>query len=320
MLNRGSIAGRSLKRLTNCLAGLFAVCICLLPAPTSAVRSETLSAYPGQTDLTDGHTWFRYHLSRGQTKVDALTVVNGSNQTKEVTLYPVDTIATSDGQLAMRNQGEPRREIGRWIRLSAARLILGPDEHRNVGFELGIPRDAPIGDHVGGIIVQENTLRSLTTAQGLHLQIVSRLAVRVYETIPGRQILVLKLKYYHLTANNRLAVILSLANGGNTTVVPSGHVIVRDWRGTRRERLALPPVVILPHRNIRVMLQSALRRPLIGHYQAQLELNYGQQRLSREVSITWYDPARVLFIAFLGLITGLLIYRRRKKKCRRSII
>jgi hypothetical protein len=301
-----------LKRLISCC---IALAICLVPKASAAVQGAGLSAYPSHPNPNDptSAAWFRYHLAVGQDREDSLTVANDSGQIKSLSLYPVDADATEDGQLAMRNQTEPQRDVGRWIELASSHITLQPAERETVPFRIVIPRDASVGDHIGGIVIQEDQARSETTAQGVHLQILSRLAVRVYETIPGASILQLKVDGYHLNAARRLVTHLTLANNGNTTIAPSGQISFNDLLGRPREQLTLPPVVLLPHHRVRLVLTSSLKQPIFERYQGRLRLVYSGREVDRTATVYWYDPSRSIFFGLIIVLLSLVgwwLYRK----------
>lgn len=304
-----------MKQLINGLISLGVFGFCLLPAPLLAATHDRLSAYPTAPNPSDPYSgaWFRYRLPPGQTRDGSVTIDNDSNRVKTISLYPVDATATKDGKLAMRNQEETRREVGAWITLEAAHLKLQPHHKVTALFRIAIPPDASVGDHVGGIVVQEDKPQLSTTRQGVHLQIVSRLAVRVYETIPGAKIRALKITDYHVAASDHLAASITLTNKGNVTLVPDGQIKLIDTWGQHRETLPFPPVMLLPHHSVQIALKSSLHRPIIQRYRVELTLNYSRQKMARSLTVIWLDPIKLLLLGLIAItITTLIRLYQRK--------
>ncbi len=254
---------------------------------------------------------FHFRLDPMQQMTSSITVVNGETTQQTVDLYPVDATTTGDGELAMRNQSDPKTDIGRWISLAQTRLILMPHESKQVGFTLSVPRTATIGDHIGGIIVQPEASRSVTTDQNIHLQVISRLAVRVYETLGGNIVRSVEARNFSLVAQKHLTARIVLRNNGNVAVRPRGKILVRAGGSAKTEAMALPEVALLPHRSVTIIVTSQAGRPLLWRYTAQLDLHYDGGRLTKQRSAIWYDPSMIIIL--IGLIGLLLIIALRKK-------
>ena len=274
-----------------------------------------------------GSAWFNYRLDGGKTQTDSITIANDSSSTKRVAIYPVDATATHSGALAMRNKSEPRHNIGAWITLSASSLTLKPFEHRDIAFSIAIPPNTSVGDQVGGIIIQDESPVPTTTKQGVHIQVVSRLGVRVYETIPGTPKRELAIIDFRVSSSVRTGVTLTLTNTGNTTIQPRGSVLLKGLLGLKLEALALPPMTLLPQRTATIELTSARRHYLANVGQAKLNLIYANVNVKRSLSYTWLNKAAILIIVatlILGIsvlkifhndFTGLLYsYKKQQKR------
>ena len=255
-----------------------------------------------------GSAWFRYSLAGGKSQPDSVTIVNNSAATKRIAVYPVDATATRSGALAMRNQSEPRLGIGAWIKLGADSLTLLPFEHRNLPFTLTIPPSTPVGDQVGGIIIQEESPSSTVTKQGVHLQVVSRLGVRVYETVPGTPHLRLSIKNFLARSSSRMRFTLTLENTGNMTIRPQGTVGLTGIFGIGHEEMALPPITLLPQRTAVIELTSPHEHLVANAGRAKLNLTYGSARSTQTIAYRWLNLAAIaIIIMVLSICVGVII-------------
>lgn len=255
-----------------------------------------------------GSAWFRYRLAGGKMQTDSITIANNSAATKRIAVYPVDATVTRSGALAMRNQSEPRLGIGAWINLSASSLTLQPFEHRNLPFTLTIPHGTSVGDQIGGIIIQEEGSSPTVTKQGVHLQIVSRLGVRVYETVPGTPRVGLTIRNFLARSSARTHFTLALENTGNVTLQPQGTVVLTGIFGFGREEIALPPTTLLPRRTAVIELASAHRHLLANAGQARLNVTYGSAHSVRTISYRWLNIIAIaIIIAIFALCVAVVI-------------
>src|SRR5260221_7748242 len=160
-----------------------------------ATAEGTLGAYPTNYDISKPKTksWFIYELKPGETKEDSITVVNNSDTIINVKVYPVDATTTSDGAFALLNEDQRQADVGSWVQMAKSQITINPRDRQDVPFTITIPKFATVGDHAGGIIVQEAKAVAATN-QGIGLNIVSRIGTRIYETIPGAKVIKLDVR------------------------------------------------------------------------------------------------------------------------------
>jgi len=122
-----------------------------------ALTLKGIGGYPAHPDPANqlSKAWFIYNLKPGESKKDALIVVNNSAETKHVKLYPVDATTNNIGGFALKDAQEPRQKMGKWIKLSRSRVTLASGESLKVPFTITIPQKIDVGEHAGGIMIQE---------------------------------------------------------------------------------------------------------------------------------------------------------------------
>ncbi len=142
--------------LSSIISGLFFLSV--LAVPALGASSGGLGIFPATYDPDVPHSdaWFIYNLVPGETKHDAVLVVNTSDETISAKLYPVDATTTKDGAFALRERSESTTDVGAWVGLSHSEVTVAPGEEITVPFTISIPSNAPVGDHIGGIVLEKN--------------------------------------------------------------------------------------------------------------------------------------------------------------------
>ena len=150
-----------------------------------ALSSGGVGGYPANPDpnVARSESWFVYNLDLGESKEDALLVFNTSDDTRTVKLYAVDSVPSNQGNFALAPEEITPTDLGAWIELSETFITLEPGESREVPFTVTIPDNADVGEHSAGIIIQKSSQAEALGQTGA--SIVTRVGIRVYETVPG---------------------------------------------------------------------------------------------------------------------------------------
>src|SRR3989344_4925301 len=212
---------------------LFPVLIFLfsLPLPFLALGTGGIGGYPAHPDpnVQDSDSWFIYTLDLGESKDDALLVSNTTEEEQTVKLYAVDSVASNQGNFALEAEDAARVGIGSWIALSETLLTLQPGESREVPFTITIPQTADVGEHSGGIIIQKADKNQV---EGTGASIVTRIGIRVYETVPGtivRQLAITDFTVERAADTQAFTISLTAENRSNVTLKPTAELVVGGW-------------------------------------------------------------------------------------------
>ena len=165
---------------------LFGLFFLFLPIfSVQALSSGGVGGYPANPDpnVARSESWFVYNLDLGESKEDALLVFNTSDDTRTVKLYAVDSVPSNQGNFALAPEEITPTDLGAWIELSETFITLEPGESREVPFTVTIPDNADVGEHSAGIIIQKSSQAEALGQTGA--SIVTRVGIRVYETVPG---------------------------------------------------------------------------------------------------------------------------------------
>lgn len=273
-------------------------------------------AYPTRFDPDNPRTksWFIYELKPGATKEDSITVVNNSERELTIKIYPVDATTTSDGAFALLNEDQRQTGIGSWIKIAEDEVTIGPKDRVDVPFTISIPKYTTVGDHPGGIIIQEAQPKSSKT-KGIGVNIVSRVGTRVYETVPGAKVLNLEIKdLVYTMKDDHLVFTYTLVNKGNVILTPIGDLVIKDGSGKQVDKINLGTLgSVFPGKPTQITSTSNIAIPWFGQYNATVTLSYSPLK-SIQKSIDFFiylkDWREVLPV--IGLLLLILLFNLRK--------
>lgn len=259
-------------------------------------------------DIPLSDSWFIYNLLPGEKKEDAFIVSNTSEETLSAEIYPVDGTTTGDGSFALLEKGSDRKEIGTWVKLAKNKVTLSPGEEEKIFFTITIPGGTAVGDHLGGIV-----LENLAVTKGKGVNVVTRVGVRIYETVPGQLTRKLNLANFSWKlVNNNLTFYFELENAGNVHLDPTGKLIIKDgFLGLTLASFDLNLGMVLPGKPTKVPLVWAGAWPL-GKFRAIAEINYGEKpaEVVMEEMEFGYLTGRAVTLLVVLLVLGLVLAAR----------
>jgi len=169
------------------VSGLAAVLAltCLPIGRAAAIETSGIGAVPAHPRLDNPRTKsiFVYDVAGADVITDGIKVVNNTDTTKTLDVYPVDSQASSDGAFACAQKVDPRKDVGSWIKLAQSQVKLGANSVQVVPFTLAVPSTVKAGEHDGCIVVQDANPATKKEGNGIVLSF--RSALRVSITTPG---------------------------------------------------------------------------------------------------------------------------------------
>src|SRR3989338_4235186 len=312
-----------------------------------ALSSGGIGGYPAHPDpnIKYSESWFIYNLDLGESQDDDLILFNTTNEPQTIKLYAVDSVPSNQGNFALEAEAAPKEGIGAWIKLSQTLVTLQPGENQEIPFTITIPPDADVGEHSGGIILQKAQAGEALVASGA--SIVSRIGIRVYETVPGEIIKAIELTDFNLKlarpANQPPYYDISLTaqNQSNVSLKPQVALVIGGWG-----KLDYQDLEDLSFKKIKLLLTGKgetpikfftgttlandwqlLRdqevttrwqwdKPQFGYFTFQARLTYeandGLKTLSTPILKVWVIPWLELSVigAILLLVIGFLVFQR----------
>lgn len=277
-----------------------------------------LGIRPANSDPVNPVTesWFIYNLLPGESRQDGVIISNTSDKVLMGKIYPVDATTTVDGAFALRGENEQRDDVGSWVSLEKDRVRVAPESEEEVLFTISIPEGAVVGDHLGGIV-----LENLEMGKGKGVNVITRVGARIYQTVPGDLMkrLVLKDFSWELVEDKPIFY-FDLENQGNVHLDPKAVLKIKEgFLGTKVFESSFDLRMVLPEKPTRVPIVWKEGWPL-GKFVAEVGIVYGDQpgeRIEREISF-WYVGRAVRRIVFvlgggvLLVVAFRLLFIRRK--------
>lgn len=284
-----------------------------------AVNGQNISASPTHSTDTDPRTrsWFIYTLPAGEVRTDSVTVTNHSATAVTVKVYPVDSVTASGGGFGLANEADPKKGIGAWVKLSVSEVTLNPGEVKNIPFTISIPANAVRGDYSGGIIFQETTSQKIDY-KGMGINLISRIGVRIYETVPGNEQLSVVVNNLHYTVvNNYLTFTFTAENKGTVHIAPTGVLEIKDIIGRQVGRVTLDPMLdtLVPGKPVTITIPTQILSPILGFDTANVVLYYSPT-LAASQSIMVLPTIWTMFgvILIILLIIAYIVFKKYSKQ------
>jgi len=159
------------------------------PAPQASGGANTnfqFSVEPYSAPGSQPRSYLSYQLQPGHHLLDQIVVLNKSSATESFLVYPEDaTNIPGTGGFGYQSRAQMHNTaIGLWVTVGNSSLTIPPGKEVVLTFELAVPADAPPGDHVGAVVVEElHTPAQQQRRVGLNT--VLRIAVPMYVHVVG---------------------------------------------------------------------------------------------------------------------------------------
>lgn len=297
---------------------LFVLCSLFLVSQVQAAEYGGLGLFPANPDPQNPLTesWFIYNLVPGEQKQDALIIKNTSGTSLSAKIYAVDGTTTADGAFTLNGAQETKKGIGSWVKTSVESVTVAPGAERRVDFTISIPSSTSVGDHSGGIILENLDVKKEKSG----VNVVTRVGVRIYETVPGQLIKKLKISDFSWKlVNDKVVFSFGLENQGNTILNPTGKLYYENSLFGGKGDFDMSLGTVLQDKPTKVPVVWA-KTPLIGQVKAKAVVSYGQgenEKLEREISFMYVTNKAKIIAGVLLLITAILFmlpaFRKRKK-------
>ena len=238
---------RNSYRINIFLAAVLLISAVAFFAPrVQAVTTDTIGVLPAYPDpnVQYSDSWLIYKLNLGEVKEDGVQIINNKDETVVVKVYAVDATTTSDGAFALLPEDAAVTDVGGWVRLAAGEIEIPAKSKKLVPFQISIPKNADVGDHMGGIVIQE--VQADDQLQGTGVKIITRVGVRIYETVPGEVSKTYELTRFDwrmapsgqknfvkdlLDLNKKTAFYIGIKNEGNVKLTPLATITLKNMFG-----------------------------------------------------------------------------------------
>lgn len=272
----------------------------------SAIEAQSISAYPANPTDADprSKSWFIYSLPAGENKSDAVIVMNNGKEPVTLKVYPADSVRTSEGEFGLANSNVPKKDLGGWITINTNEITLAPGETRNIPFVITIPENAAKGEHSGGIVF-ENVKPKKVTSRAMNINLVSRVGVRIYQTVPGNEQLEMAVSNltYATTPENNLVFNFDVENLGSVHAAPKGMLTVKDIFGRVIEQFPLEPLIgtVVPGEPVHVSVPTKILAPVVGWNSVEVAVYYSPTKAAVKHLTFMPNPWGVFGVLFVLL-------------------
>jgi hypothetical protein len=310
-------------------------------APPASTSGYQFSVEPFAGTGSQQRTDFSYELQPGHSVLDQVLILNNSSNPEAFTVYPEDAVNVSGSSgIGFQQQGLIHNTtVGKWLRIGQTQFSIPPGKEAVDTFQLSIPANAPPGDHVGGVIVQQvKQATQPNSKEGLNLRL--RIAVPVYVRVVGPvrpSMTVQSLTVFHdspllpyVSGAARVAVRFTLVNTGNVIITPQTATVsitaliggtlhsytVHNAAGVPSKKNPLPAQLLPGGKLTLTELWSGIPPfdPLTAHVSATAYYPGGRVPVAAASSSTfWYFPWLLVLIV-VALIAGYIVWRRRSRR------
>ncbi len=296
-----------------------------------------------------GASWFIYELEPGETIEDAALITNQSDEDYNVEIYAVDAETTTDGAFAPLKKNYEHTDVGSWVTLSTDKVVIPAKSEVEVPFTVTVPEtDVDVGEHFGAIVIQE-IKENETQGTGTGVEIVTRVGVRMYVTIPGeirrgldieefRYGLISRLVYQKeiipldrfldfLGLKPSVRFFMKFHNTGNVRVEPYITLKIKNLFGrTIYESEEQYGGIVMPGRTNEVPLNWT-DPPFIGKFNVEATVRFEGGETQTVTTTVWIIPypliillALIIVLIIIGRLLFHLIVAKEKDKMKVHIV
>ncbi len=261
-----------------------------------------------------------YEAEPGTVIKDKVDVSNRGSKSVTLVVASLDGAVTHNGGYTLVSGLSENKDIGNWVKLEAIEVTLLPHSNRTLNFTVTVPTEVDVGSHPGGLVVWEKPADTTASnkKKGPTLSVVTRVAARMYLTVPGEIQRKLEVKQiYHSVSGGVLYFFLQLKNNGNVQFEPTVDVALRGIFGRVGVQNGSQIGLLLRGSEITAKLPWQNRPPAFGRFVADIRLHYGEKDFKGEYVKDEYIDVRYVFwiipwlkfLWFIGLIIVLIFVR-----------
>jgi hypothetical protein len=265
-------------RLPSCIVACAVVVAAVAAAPGSAAPgAASFALIPEHYDpsLRASKSYFVAETGPGQTYKNSIRISNLGRQTGTALLYAVDATTGQTSGAVYLDRTKPRHGVGGWVTLGASSVTLAPGQSKIVPVTVHVPAGAKPGDHLGGIVAENEALTSPSGKGALQIKIRHLTIAAVLVQVPGKS--VAEMQTGGVIAGGEHGyqyVYVHLENTGSVATKPTGRLQIFDPSGEQVASRDLKLDTFVPGTAIDypVLLPAQALQP--GKYTAKVDLSY----------------------------------------------
>ena len=168
--------------------GLFLVIFLLSNNTAFAAEFGNIGGKPARAraDNPRSQSIFVHEIEPGASVEDAIEVVNYTDETKTLLIYPTDSVISTGGAFGCAQKVDAPKDVGTWVTMSRTEVTLEAGGTTEIPFTVTAPQRANVGENNGCIVVQEKTTDTQDVeGEGGRVALSFRTAIRLAVWIPG---------------------------------------------------------------------------------------------------------------------------------------
>lgn len=221
----------------QCRGGATLILLCLLLAAPSCVASVVVS------DMV-----FDLESAPGESHTLRLEISNSGTTPTNVSVAYVDWVIEADGNHLFLEPGTLGRSLREHIAFAPEAFRLQGGETRSVRIDMTTPADGD-GTYWGMLLVEGDNQVTQGAPGGLGVQIRTRMAVKIYNTVAGNERQsgrIMSLTAVPASPDEPFHASMTFRNTGNVKLRPRGWFELRDLRGQSVWRSEFAGRTVLP--------------------------------------------------------------------------
>jgi len=270
-------------RLPSCIFACAVMVAAVAAAPgfaASGAASFALIPEHYDASLRASKSYFVADTGPGRTYKNSIRISNLGKQTGTALLYAVDATTGQTSGAVYLDRTKPRRGVGGWATLGDSSVTLAPGQSKIVPVTVHVPAAAKPGDHLGGIVAENEALTSSSGKGALQIRIRHLTIAAVLVQVPGKA--VAQMQTGGVIAGGEHGyqyVYVHLKNTGSAVTKPTGRLLIIDPSGKQvaSRRLKLDTFVPGTAIDYPVLLPAQALQP--GKYTAKVDLSYSAAAL-----------------------------------------
>ncbi len=274
------------------------VILSFAPVRVFAMEGYGVSVFPATTkEYPVLRSWFVYEADPGTEIRDKVLIKNHSNSTVALKVAVLDGAVTKDGGYTLVRDVEANKDVGTWATLSRTSVTLPPKTQQTIDLTVKVPANADVGSHPGGVVIWEDTTATADTKKSAgQLTVVTRVAARLYLTVPGDIIRALRVENVtHTIYKGVLYFQMTMHNDGNVQLTPKADVKLRGIFGSAGEQKKSQFGMILRGGQINARIPWQKKPPKFGRFVVDFRIHYGEEDFQGNYIKDEYQDVRYVF-------------------------
>lgn len=288
---------------------------------TAVADGPEYSARP-ETDMTSDEPRgsFSYALEIGGGRVvDAVEIMNFSEDPGRFDVYAADMVQTSAGGLAPASRDAEVVDAGAWIIPDTEMIEVAARSSELVHFTIEIPAGTAPGEYVAALLVERQESEGAGT-----IETRTRIGLRVEIEVLGEIDLGVSLEDVDWSRARRdVSFSLPLTNSGNVTFEGSGSLSITDADGEQVAELTMEPASFFLGPGEETELKAEwLDSPFFGKYQAKATVTAvvgprNPVQFTSETLTLWLIPwVEIITVLILIALVVWALYATRRSRMR----